>query len=430
LLINFRTTASLATLWSLALIALFASVPGNAGAGAAQSIAINALPATSIEGQPVVIYGRLSSRARGQEVTLYSHLHSARPHAKPFYLPVARTRSGRSGYYAFRLPAGIVTSNRLWKVIVAKLVSSVALHQGVMPEATLTASSSATDTASPVLLSGTVTPAESQNQVLIQSQVGSNGSAWHTLVTVRLDRQSRFQLRQPFSLPGTYELRALIAPTSANVETVTDVVTEVVQQAQDPDFTIAPSSSVVSPGQTATITGNVFQPNSSVPEADAVVNLWAHVHGSPYVKLAQTTTDASGHYSFRTAPTQTETYEVRAAPQGSRHSAQAVIGVQSSVTISASSRSWVGRKLTVSGNVGPGAVGNQVILQMLGPHAAWVAVANGVVQSNSTYRIEYTIGARGKDVFRVLLPGGPSFVSAHSAAAAVRVAVPAVRALP
>jgi hypothetical protein len=401
-----------------------------AAAAHAGTITMRALPDPSITGDPVVIYGHVTGEPTGQPIRLYTIVlpRSLRA-AEPPYTRIKQVFLPASGFYEFTVPH--VTSARHWRVVASKLLKSGAIAQSVLPALSLSGSGAAT-TASPVTFSGAISPGHAGESIVLEYQAGTSSKGLQVIGKARLDHHSHYSLKHTFTVPGTYDVRAVFAKDRQNDGTVSTPATVVVQQAPAAGFSAASSAPVVSTGSTATISGTLDAPGSSLPSAGTVLQLWGHTHGAKFAKLGQTTTDLAGHYSFTPTPTHNETYEVRVAAGPSRHSAQVVIGVRQPLTLSSHSarRARAGGALTVTGSADGVAPGQVLALQRRGPHDVWVPVAVTVVRHGSAFRLRSKLGVPGKLSYRVVAPGGPTRVTGISASRTVRVTMPPVQSLP
>jgi hypothetical protein len=415
----------------LALLSTLAAVVLPAAAAHAGSITMRAAPNPSITGDPVVIYGHVTGEPTGQPIRLYTIvLPRSLNAAEPPYTRIKQVFLSSSGFYEFTVRN--VASARHWRVVASKVLKSGAIAQDVIPALSLVSSASTTTTAAPVTFSGAISPGHAGESITLEYQAGTTSKSVQVIGKARLDRHSRFSLKHTFTLPGTYDVRAVFTKDRQNEGTVSTPATVVVQEAPAAGFSAAPSAPVVTAGAPDTISGVVDAPGSSLPSAGTVLQLWGHTHGAKFAKLAQTTTDLSGHYSFTATPSQTETYEVKVAAGAPRHSAQLVVGVRQPVTISSRfpRSSQVGRALTVTGTAAGILPGQVVALQRRGPHGVWVPVATTVVRHGSGFRVRTKLGVPGRPRFRVVAPGGPTMVTGISASRSVKVTLPAVQSLP
>jgi hypothetical protein len=425
----------LAVITSLSCCLAAIAVPAGAGAhvSVGTGVTANAFPNPSVSGDPIVIYGQITTRAAGRPIRLY---RSIQPRSKsagsPRYELFQQTTVQPTGWFEFSVPAGTVLSNWHLKVIASKLLKSRTIPELVIPVLTLSTRTASAESGESVVLSGKLFPSHPHEAIILQYQVGAGGFKWRKLSIAALDRRSRFTVRHRFSAPGTYDIRALFIRDRENFSSVSDIVTIVVQQPPVPGFSASTTTPIVDPKASATISGVLDSPESTaIPSPLTGVQLWGRTHGSRFVKLAQTTTDATGQYSFSVTPAQTETYQVRVAAGPPRHSADVVIGVRQLVSIATRSRTTeVGRKIAFTGHVSPSAAGHSIVLQRLESDGAWVTVQFGRVRRGSSYRILRTINVPGKEIFRVVVPGGPTVVSGSSRTRTVRATMRAVQSLP
>ena len=105
------------------------------------------------------------------------------------------------------------------------------------------ASSTATDTAHPVVFSGTVTPNHAHERVFLQEQIGSSDD-WRTIKSGRIGPGSNYVIGHRFRVPGERDLRVLLPGDFRNIRGESDPVSVTIEQAQVPGFTINTSAPI------------------------------------------------------------------------------------------------------------------------------------------------------------------------------------------
>jgi hypothetical protein len=418
------------------------ATPGLASAAPRHNhgLTINATPNPIITGDPVLIYGQLNGPHHANKVIVLWH----RINPNPFFTVIGITRTNHFGFYEFTREEGIVLTNRSWFVTAPTLsdnIHSRTIHERVAAAVSLAASSPTSDTNTPVTFTGHVDPAGFHvgERVVLQSQEGATGDDWRSLKAGVIDANSNYSITYRFRVPGVHDVRVAFPRDVRNIAADSDTITETIEQAQNPTFTIKSSAPLIDVGSQATINGVLYMPPPSatstlVPDPNVSVSLWAHEDGQPFQPTGQAVnTGTDGSYSFTVMPTHNTVYQVRTtfAPPPIRHTAVLFEGVRDVVTITPSSTtSEVGQSVTFTGTVNPDKAGHVIELQRLGKDGDFHTVDIGVVDASSAYKFVWTFGAPGMHTFRTLVPGGPENVSGHSPAATITVGLPPVSSLP
>lgn len=390
---------------------------------------IAATPDPIAVGDPVLIYGQLrGARSGGRPILLFERLEGSSR-----YREVARTQTNGTGLYSFTEPTGRVSTNRSWFVTGPDRTRSRTVHEAVQAALTLTAPTLAR-TDAPVTFTGTVAPAgvHTGERVQLQLLTGDSGSGWAPVGTAPVSDTSSFTITHRFHVPGAFELRASFRADRRNLGAVSDSVTVLVQQAQNPTFTVATSNAAIDEGQSATISGRLFTAKApTVPLPATPVALWARTAGTAFARVATGVTGADGRYSFRRSPAHSTVFQVRTATSSSRMTAPLFEGVRDVVTASVSSTSSVvGGTVTFSGVVKPDKTGHVIYLERLGRDGRFHIVRTGHVAPGSTYRFSWRVGSAGVRTFRVHIPGGPTNLGGSSARMTVTASMPPVSSLP
>jgi hypothetical protein len=275
---------------------------------------------------------------------------------------------------------------------------------GVRVAATVTLDQPSGDltTATPIALTGTVSPAIAGHRVLLQRQVGLDGDRWRAIDRGFVRADGGFTIVHRFREAGDRTLRALLLPNRRTLRSPSTPISITVQQLQVPGFTIGSSAVPIDFGQSVTISGTL---DSGVSTS---VTLFAReeFHGGLH-PIATATTDATGAYSFTQAPPRNTVYQVRVTTDPKRRTARLFQGVRDVVAIAASATSaTVGQVVTFSGTVQPSKAGHVVFLQRLDA-GVWRTIAVARVGAGSAYAIPFTLAAPGDAQYRTLVPGGP-----------------------
>ena len=417
-------------LWSLALCVVTALVAPNVAAANHHKrhhhpprhnygLTIAATPNPITAGDGVLIYGKLEgSNIANQPIYLYHRIDPA-----PRFTLISVTRTNSFGFYEFTRAEGVVMSNRNWFVLGPGGTHSRTIHEWVSAAVTLSASTTTTDTGTPVQFSGTVSPNHPSQRVLLQEQNSASGDGWRTIASTITRADSSFTLTRGFPVPGSYTLRALFPGDVRNLAGESTPVTVTVQQRQNPSFTISGSAPVVTNGQSVTISGTLYASGSTTaPRASVPVTLYGVQSGGRFKALATTTTGSGGGYSFTQMPLHNTIYRVLTQEAHPQQTADLYVGVQDVVTISQSaSTATVGGSVTISGTVTPDHSGHVIYLQRLTPSGDWQDVAVGRLNAGSTYSFPFTFGQPGTVQLRAQIPGGPVNVGGDSAPVTVTV---------
>jgi len=193
-----------------------------------------------------------------------------------------------------------------------------------------------------------------------------------------------------------------------------------IQQAQVPDFTINSSAPITPTGSSVTISGVLYEPGTTTPEPNTVVQLWGrNAYQDRFAVLADSTTGQDGSYSFPQAALSTNTvYYVATMPLAHvkrRHTARLFQGVQDVLTMQPSSNTaTVGQTVTFAGTVLPDKAGQLIYLQKLGKNDEFHTVEVRFVRNDSTYQFTWTFGAPGVFKFRARMPSDGANVGARS----------------
>jgi hypothetical protein len=390
-----------------------AAIPATSLAGPAhdRGLTIAATPDLILAGESVLIYGQLNGPDNaGQSIRLY---HRINPHTS--FSLVATTTSNTAGFYVLPRGEGVVVSNRSWFVRGPDTTHSRTIHEGVTALVSLASSTTTAATGQPIVFSGGVTPSHRSQPLELQEQGSLGGNGWRTIAKTATATSSSFSVPHRWDLPGIYTVRAVLPGDQRNLEGDSDSTTVVITQKQVPSFTIASSAQIVLEGETVTISGMLYQPDSTASaEPSTEVTLYGKMPGGTFKALATAVTASDGSFSFTQTPVHNAVYKVETLGRR-RGTAELYEGVQDVVTTTASSASgMVGGTVSLSGTVSPDHSGHPLELQRLGTDGYWHAVAAGVVTSASTYSLTYTFGEEGAMQLRTRIYGGPENVGAVS----------------
>lgn len=418
-----------------AIAAVSAPATANAVPIRVPVLTIHASPQSIVAGNSVLIYGQLRGVRRAHRtVVLYQRVNPSTSYAF-----VASTTTDPLGYYEFARPVNSVLTNRTWRVRAAGIYSR-GVREFVAAAVSLASTATNTTTNHAVVFYGHVDPVgfHTGETVALQVQEGSSGDDWRTIKTGLLDASSNYAITYRFVVPGERDLRVLFRGDEFNVGAPSDTLTVTVQQAENPTFTISSTAPVITAGQSADITGNLYLPAATasptlVPDPGVTVTLWSHQSGQPFAPVSHTNTASNGSYSFTVAPQSNTVYKVTTTfpPPPIRSTAVLYEGVRDFVTLAPStSAPTVGQRVTFTGTVTPDRAGHVIYLQLLGTDGDFHLFRIGVINSASAYQFAWTPGSPGTYVFRTVVPGDSSNVTGDSPQVTVTVGLPPVTALP
>ncbi|MFI5004163.1 MAG: hypothetical protein ACHQE6_04035 [Solirubrobacterales bacterium] len=373
-----------------------------------------------------MIFGRLVCRGRtsaaGRVVRLYHHLLGA-----PGFSYVQSTTTDAQGFYQFQRADGVVETNRIWHVR-SHGAESANRRVRVAAQVTLSGPPEGTQIltgpANKVTFTGTVNPADVGARVVLQRQNALTGNEWRRIDSGRVEPGGGFSILHTFLVPGDANIRVLVRSQGRNIPSPSNVLSYEISQAQNPALTINASADPIAFGQSVTISGVL------AGGASTTVTLLARtVHQRGFAPVAQTSTDASGNYSFPPqSPVNSTFYEVEGSvPPCPAHAAclvashlvtSAVLyeGVKYVLTAQVSPSSALeGQTLTFTGTVAPSRPGHVIYLERQNASGQEFHVVRvSTVSPESTFSIPYEVFSTGTLVFRVHIPGGPENGAATS----------------
>lgn len=393
-------------------------------------LTIAATPNPVQAGDGVLVYGQLrGSNISGRAIVLYQHVIGS----GKGYSAVATTTTNSFGFYEITEPQGTVETNRNWFVRGPDGSHSRTVHERVAALVSANASSTSTDTAHPIVFTGTVTPNHAGRLVLLQEQIGSSDD-WRTLKGARLNSSSSYSLPFRWRRPGERDVRVVFPGDDRNSRGASDPITIDVQQAQVPGFTIKSSSPIADEGTPVTIFGVLDQAGTTTPEPDTVVQLWGRTPDGHFLVLADGKTGSDGSYSFQQTPTVNTVYYVatmRLGSQKPRRTALLYQGVRDVVTMQSSASSGgTNQVVTFSGTVIPDKAGHTIYLQKLGRDGDWHTVEITRVRHDSTFEFAWVLGAPGTETFRARITSDERNIGSHSAPVSITVTAPPASSLP
>jgi hypothetical protein len=419
-----------------------AAAPGIASAAPHHNhgLTISASPNPIVTGDPVLIYGQLNEPNPGaQKIMLY---HRVNP--KGQFSLIGQAVTNQFGFYEFTRATDVVTSNRSWYVRAPGITGNVhsrTVHERVAASVDLAVADTSgnpvtsVQTNKQVTFTGNVLPAGTHTgeSVFLQQQVGAQGDTWHTLKSGRIGADGSFSIAYRFKAAGDDNLRVVFRGDDRNVRAESNAVTVTVTQKQNPLFTVNSSATIIDEGQTATLSGILYEPTASplAPAPGVNVTLWGRTAQGQPAPLDHTITGTDGSYSFTVAPQHNSEYYVRTTFAPFRATARLFVGVSDVLTLTPSSTTAaVGQKISLSGTVNPDKAGHLIELQRLGKDNQFHTVAVQRINISSGYSFNWKFGNDGPHTFRTVVPGGPENVNGQSAPVTIAVSLPSVQNLP
>jgi hypothetical protein len=271
-----------------------------------------------------------------------------------------------------------------------------------------------------VTFSGTVSPADVGARLILQRQNAVNGNQWHRIDSGVVEASGNFTIVHTFIVPGDANIRVLVRSQRRNVPSESNVLAYSVSQAQNPELTIQASADPIVFGEAVTISGKLA---SGANQPVTLLARSRRQHG--FARIAQTSTNATGEYSFPPqAPVNSAFYRVYAGkqvcppqPPGAamclaiRRMSSAVLyeGVKDVLTAQVSAPTvQAGQSITFSGTVSPDHSGHIIYLERQDAHGPGFHVIQvGFIGVGSSYSISHQLYNPGTKVLRVYIPGGP-----------------------
>jgi hypothetical protein len=266
-----------------------------------------------------------------------------------------------------------------------------------------------------VTFSGTVSPVLAGDEVVLQRENAISGEEWHRIDRGFVSTTGTYTIQHTFVVPGSVDIRVLVRRTKVSAPGVSESMSYIILQSQNPNLTIESSKNPAKYGEPVTISG--------VEKAGAGIGLTLLARTPStkrFLPVATTTTTTGGAYSFTAqTPLVDTSYKVVAGGAGSaraRNSAALFEGVKFAL-IAAESPSTVlqGQTITFSGTVSPAVAGHVVYLQEQNPSGiSFHVVEVGAVASTGVFSLPYVPFVTGTHVFRVRIPGDPAHEGADS----------------
>jgi hypothetical protein len=452
---RYLSAAALAAAIGVAAIAPAGAAAHYRHAPFVHSITIHAQPNPIVAGDPVVIYGRLFGRNRGDRLVVLYREAVATPAG---FVPVQSTRTDATGAYEFSRADGFIDTNRTWYVASAGAVSrDVTERVATAVTLTVTGPGGVPEPNGSVLqtgrgfiytFAGTVSPVGQTIAVLQRQSSTSGPDNWVTIGRGLVNAAGDYSIAHTFVVPsrsgGDANVRVLIRHDARNIASPSESFSYEIEQTQNPKLTIVPSLYSIPEGAGDTISG------VDAAGVGQLLTLYSHTAGQPFQSLATMLSGPGGAYSFAVSPVHNTYYQVRtnvsvAATSGSSgssgtvgahtaiDSAVAFVGVRDVLTLTTTPTTIdQGHTVTFSGTVSPDQAGHSIYLERENAAGTWWQIlAVGSVASNSTYSLGWAFYEVGTEQLRVVISGGPDNQGAATPPVQVTVnAVPASTLVP
>jgi hypothetical protein len=363
----------------------------------------NVSPNPITAGEATEVSGRLTcgrANAAGQTVQLYAHVAGTAG-----FVPVQSTTTETSGGYTFATAPEEENVNFYVRSLGAQ---SGRKRLRVAAQVTLTGPPEGTqiETGAPheETFSGTITPdTDVGARVILQRQNAVNGEEWHRIGIGQVMAGGTYSITHIFRVPGDASIRVLVRSDGLNIPSASTPLEYEVSQAQNPNLEISSSADPISYGQSVTISGTLAGATTS----QTVTLLARTVHQHGFAPIAETSTGASGSYTFAAqSPVNSTLYRVTG---GGQKSAVLYEGVKDVLTAEVSATTiQAGQALEFKGTVAPDHTGHVIYLERQNATGTGFHVVQvGHVLAGSTHSIIHQVYVPGTKVYRIDIPGGP-----------------------
>ena len=266
-----------------------------------------------------------------------------------------------------------------------------------------------------VTFSGTVSPVLAGDEVVLQRENAISGENWHRIDRSFVSSMGTYTIHHTFGVPGSVDIRVLVRRTRVSAPGVSESMSYVILQAQNPNLTIESSKNPANYGDPVTISG--------VDKAGAGIGLTLLARApstKKFLPVATATTTTGGAYAFPAQTALVDTsYKVVAAgtgPPRARNSAALFEGVKFTLNAAESPSTVLqGQTITFSGTVSPAVAGHAIYLQQQLPSGIGFHIVEvGAVGPTGLFSLPYVPFVTGTHVFRVRIPGDPAHEGAGS----------------
>jgi len=379
------------------------------------------------DGETALVFGQINcvpgSVAASQTVSLFERVAGSAPSSTP----AATATSDTAGRFQLTTPP---LEKNTFVYVVANGVRSVRRLVKVSPKVTISGppdgsvlytgrgpviGSHCSVLSNRVTFSGAVSPTLAGDEVVLQRENAISGENWHRIGIGFVSSTGTYSIPHTFAVPGAADIRVVVRRTKVSAPGVSESLSYVILQAQNPNLTIESSKDPIKFGEPVTISG--------VDKAGPGISLTLFARTAASKKLspvATTTTTTGGAYSFPAqTPLVNTSYKVTAAgtgPARALNSAALFEGVKFFLTATPSAESVLqGQTVTFAGTVSPAVAGHPIYLQKQNPSGiGFHVIEAGTVGPTGAYSLAYAPFVTGARVYRVRIPGDPAHEGAGS----------------
>jgi hypothetical protein len=261
-----------------------------------------------------------------------------------------------------------------------------------------------TGPANKVEIAGSVSSLAANAEVVLQRESNAASEEWSPVQGGNfVQHDGSYKIVHRFGLPGDANLRVVVRPHGPfGLRGVSDVMSYVISQTQNPNLTLEAKSDPTTFGQPVTLKGVA----PKVP-AGQKVKISARTFGTPtFTQIAEATTGAGGAWEY-TVPSALQNAFYHATA-GIYHSAVVYEGVKWTIAANpVPSTVSSGTKVTFSGVATPTTRENHVVYlqrhNLFG--TGWHVVDLGFTGKGGAYSIEWDVVGGGKQAYRIKVPG-------------------------
>jgi hypothetical protein len=358
-------------------------------------------------GEAATVFGTLTcplpANAAGQTITVYRRATGTHG-----LLVAGSTTTEPSGAYQVTLAAfsanssvyaATATVRSVRKAI--KVAPAVSLS-GPAGSALLTGYTGRRLALNRVIFSGSVSPADAGNVVVLQRENATSNEEWRRIGLGVVNGKGEYSIAHTFTEPGDANIRVVVRAQRHVDAAASTALSYVINQVQNPALTINSSAEPSPYGQPVTISGIL------AAGAGKSVALLAHGPRAKYAQVATATTETGGAYKFTLTPSQSTYYRVTST--GTK-SAQLFQGVHYVLTPGPTAdTAAVGQPLSFSGTVSPAQVGAPVYLERQYPNGiGFHVVETTTVGAGGSFTLVRAFYASGPFRGRIKVPGNPGY---------------------
>jgi len=364
--------------------------------GASCRTTLNVAPRLITSGETALAFGH--SACPAQTVTLYQRVIGT-----PGFAVAGTTTTDTKG--AWQITTAPQTTNSQFYAAIGATQSHHQLEKVAAvvslvgpPEGKQILEGLKTGRANAVTFSGTVSPNDAGDIIVLQRQNAIKGNEWHQIGLTIVNSSGGFALTHAFAVPGASDLRVLLRGNKRNVASASNILSYQISQAQNPQLTIFSSLDPLAYKGSTVISGKALGlPNTTL-------TLDSHTAGQKFTPIATVKTDGEGNYTF---PAQTPLVSTYYKVNGSgRSSAVLYQGVKYLLTATPSATTVTsGEAVTFTGTVTPAREHDIYIERLNIAGTGYHVVAVAKVAANGTYSISRIFYAPGTAVLRVKIPG-------------------------